>query len=63
MSDNNSTSGGVGFWGLLQLAFIVLKLIGKISWSWALVLWPTWVGLCLIVIILLIVVLISINKK
>ena len=25
---NNTTSGGIGFIGLLQVAFIVLKLIG-----------------------------------
>ena len=38
----NSASGGVGVTGLLQLAFIVLKLCGVINWSWWLVLTPTW---------------------
>lgn len=49
MSDNKNTSrGGIGFWGLLQLAFIVLKLCKVITWSWWLVLLPFWVGLILV---------------
>jgi hypothetical protein len=39
MSDNsNSSSGGIGFVGLLTVAFIVLKLTGYIDWSW----WWVW---------------------
>ena len=34
---NNTTAGGIGFCGLLAVAFIVLKLTGVINWSW---LWP-----------------------
>lgn len=49
--DNNS-SKGVGFFGLLQIAFIVLKLCGVIKWSWLAVLIPTWISLGLIVILL-----------
>jgi hypothetical protein len=32
--------GGVGFLGLLTIAFIVLKLMGVIAWSWFWVLSP-----------------------
>lgn len=39
-SSKSSSSGGIGFVGLLQLAFIVLKLVGVISWSWFWVLSP-----------------------
>ena len=49
--DNNS-SKGVGFTGLLQIVFIVLKLCGVIKWSWLVVLIPTWISLGLIVIML-----------
>lgn len=40
MSENSSSSssGGVGFCGLLTIAFIVLKLTGYIDWSW----WWVW---------------------
>lgn len=42
---NNSSSeqsGGIGFFGLLTLLFIALKLTGFITWSWWWVLAPTW---------------------
>ena len=43
MNEKKSTvSGGVGVTGLLQVAFIVLKLCGVIKWSWWWVLTPTW---------------------
>jgi hypothetical protein len=35
-------SGGITFCGLLTIAFIVLKLIGFINWSWWWVLSPLW---------------------
>lgn len=39
MMENKGT-GGVGFFGLLTIVFIVLKLTGVISWSWFWVLSP-----------------------
>ena len=45
------TSGkGIGFPGLLQVAFIVLKLCGVINWSWFWVLAPFWGTLALLVL-------------
>ncbi len=34
---------GISFYGVLQIAFIVLKLCGAIDWSWWWVLAPMWV--------------------
>ena len=48
---NNTTSGGIGFLGLLQIAFIVLKLIGKIDWSWWWVLAPIWIPVCIVFVV------------
>jgi len=31
---NSANSGGIGFCGALTIAFIVLKLLGVIGWSW-----------------------------
>ena len=31
--NNNGAAGGIGFCGLLTIAFIILKLTGVISWS------------------------------
>lgn len=42
MSDSSSSSGGVGFFGLLGVLFIGLKLGGVIAWPWVWVLAPLW---------------------
>lgn len=47
----NSSTGGIGFLGLLTIVFIVLKLCKVISWSWWWVLSPFWVPLAVAVII------------
>ena len=39
---SEKTSGGVGFFDLLTLLFIALKLTGYITWSWWWVLAPFW---------------------
>lgn len=56
---NNTTAGGIGFCGLLAVAFIVLKLTGVINWSWLWVLasiWiPTAITLAIIVTVLIVV--------
>lgn len=59
-----SYSGGIGFTGLLTIVFIILKLIGKIDWSWWWVLSPLWLTfiLCMLGFILMIIV-IDIMKK
>lgn len=46
---NNNSSGGIGFTGLLTIVFIVLKLLGKIDWSWWWVLSPIWISILLVV--------------
>jgi hypothetical protein len=43
-SSSSSTSGGIGFAGLLTIVFITLKLLGKIDWSWWWVLSPLWIS-------------------
>lgn len=45
---SSSSSGGIGFAGLLTIVFIVLKLIGKIDWSWWWVLSPIWITALLV---------------
>ena len=51
---SSTASGGVGFFGLLTIVFIALKLMGYITWSWLWVLSPLWlsfvVGLVLVLI-------------
>ena len=47
-------NGGAGFWSLLGLLFIGLKLGGVINWSWWLVTLPLWGGLAVLAVFLLI---------
>lgn len=46
-----NTNNGIGFFGLLAIAFIILKIVGVISWSWLWVLAPIWGSIGLLVII------------
>lgn len=54
-SNNNSSGAGIGFLGLLTIAFIVLKLTKYIAWSWWWVLAPLWMPLALVLLIVVIV--------
>ena len=44
----------VGFLGLLQIVFIVLKVLNKISWSWWMVFIPLYIEIALIAIIFIV---------
>lgn len=48
MSDNNSSSSGIGVLGLLGVLFVGLKLGGVIDWSWWYVTMPFWGGIALV---------------
>lgn len=52
--ENNKTGGGIGFAGLLTIAFVVLKLCKVINWSWVWVLSPLWISASIVIIILVI---------
>lgn len=54
-SVNNNQSNGVGFLGLLTIAFIVLKLTHFINWSWWWVLAPAWIPTLLVAIVLIVI--------
>ena len=62
-NNNNSTSGGVGFTGLLTIVFITLKLLGVIDWSWVWVLSPIWITAILVVLVLVVTLIIFIFKE
>ena len=58
MKDGNVTVKGVGFFGLLGIVFIVLKLTGVIAWSWLWVLAPLWMpaAFWLVIVLVLLVI-------
>lgn len=45
-----AASGGIGFYGLLAIALIVLKLTSVIAWSWWWVLAPLWLPVVLLLL-------------
>jgi len=59
VSDSNSSRGwlgtGLGFWSVLGLLFITLKLCGMIDWYWVWVLVPLWGPLAAVIGILCLV--------
>lgn len=51
MKENKTTvNAGIGFTGLLQIVFIVLKLVGIINWSWLWVLSPIWISTLFVIV-------------
>lgn len=57
MKNKTTVNGGIGFIGLLTIVFIVLKLIGVITWSWVWVLSPVWISAVIYVVVVLMVIL------
>jgi hypothetical protein len=47
----SESSGGIGFFGLLTVLFIGLKLGHVITWSWLWILSPLWLPLSIVLII------------
>lgn len=60
MSDNNNTTTtGIGFSGMLTIVFIALKLCGVINWSWFWVLSPIIISTCIVVFIIIVCVVVD----
>lgn len=61
-NNKSSSTKGIGFVGALQILFIALKLLGKISWSWVWVLAPIWMYPILFIILVTIAVIIKLKR-
>ncbi len=53
-SKSASSGGGVGIPTVIQIVFIILKVVGVIKWSWFWVLSPTWISILVVIFALLI---------
>jgi hypothetical protein len=60
---NNTSSGGIGFVGLLTILFIALKLTHFINWSWLWVLSPIWITTILVILLIIIFVIAEVSSK
>jgi len=59
---NNFAINGLGL-QMLTIAFIVLKLLGEITWSWAWVLSPIWIPLAVVIVLLCVIAIIKAATK
>ena len=59
MSNSTSYSGGIGFFGMLTVLFIGLKLCNVIDWSWWWVLVPLWAPITILLIVCIILLIIG----
>jgi Flp pilus assembly protein TadB len=62
-NNSNNRTGGIGFTGLLTIVFIVLKLLGVITWSWVWVLSPIWITLVLVLIAVFIAIIFIVDNN
>jgi len=63
MSENNNVNSGIGFFGLLTIVFIVLKLVGVISWTWFWVLSPIIIPLSISMVVLIVLLIAMLIQK
>lgn len=62
MAAKNASRGGVGFFTLLGLLFIGLRLAGFVDWEWWVVLAPIWGQLALIALLFVALVIAELAK-
>ena len=62
-SNNESSSGGIGFFGLIFSIFLTLKLCDIIDWSWWWVTAPLWGPFAVFTIVVAIVCVIAMLVK
>ena len=53
-TENSNSYRGIGFFGLLQVVFIALKVAKVIDWSWWLVFLPIWIEVGIIILLIII---------
>lgn len=62
---SSATSGGLGFAGLLTIAFIILKLCHVINWKWIWVVSPIWIsaGVAILILLFYFTIIILLSRK
>lgn len=63
MREQVQSVGGIGFFGLLAILFIGLKLTGYIDWSWWWVLSPIWLAPVVVFTIVFLILMIAAAKE
>lgn len=66
MNESNSSNSSIGLGTVLFLVFLVLKLVGVITWSWWWVTSPLWISFALVMFVVILISIFSgnnINKR
>lgn len=65
MKENHKHNNGLGLLGVVQIVFIILKLLHMIDWPWMIVLIPLWIDIviCIFAIVSLCIVMRSVKDK
>jgi MFS superfamily sulfate permease-like transporter len=58
-SNSGGSSGGLGFFSVLQIVFLVLKLCKIIDWPWVWVLAPMWISAIVVFVVLVVAILLN----
>lgn len=45
----------IGILDVILIVNIILKLIGVINWSWLVILWPFWVSIAILIIVVMLI--------
>ena len=62
-NENKNVYNGIGFFGLLQIVFIALKVAKVIDWSWWLVFIPAWIDIGIFLVIVIIAIILTVITK
>ncbi len=57
------TSTGIGLGTLLTIVFIILRLVGVITWSWIWVLAPLWISAALVVLFIMVAAIVIASRR
>lgn len=60
--NSKSSSSTLSFCGALTIVFVVLKLLGKITWSWWWVLSPIWIDFAIALVLIVVMAIIEVRK-
>ena len=60
---SESNGSGIGFLGVLQIIFIVLKLCNVLQWSWWMVFIPAYISAGLTIILIVIAIILNWSYK
>jgi hypothetical protein len=63
MSKESSSNGGIGLGTVLFLVFLILKLVGVITWSWWWVTAPLWIPVIVVLVAFVIIGLTGVGRK